>query len=76
MVDQTIGQPPSRNPTYVPVLASWLGDVGNVVFLAGLGVLAAAGASVLIRLRRATGEERLSFEDRLRCAFAMASMWW
>jgi class 3 adenylate cyclase len=60
MADQTVGQPPSPNPTYVPAIAQLsAGTFGNVAFLAGVGVLTAAGASVLIRLRRATGEERM-----------------
>jgi class 3 adenylate cyclase len=54
------GVPSGPNPTGVPVLAGLaLSPVGVVVYLAGLSVLAAAGGSVLLRLRRSTGEEAL-----------------
>jgi hypothetical protein len=60
MAEETVGLPPSPNPTFVPLLAELsTGSFGVAVFLAGLGVLAAAGASCLIRLRRSTGDERL-----------------
>lgn len=51
---------PIPNPTAVPVLAT-LGStwVGFGLFLGGLGILALAGSSVIVRLRRATGDERL-----------------
>lgn len=46
------------NPTGVPGLEGLaLSPPGIAVYLAGLGVIAAAGASVLIRLKRAEGEE-------------------
>jgi class 3 adenylate cyclase len=55
------GRPPLMNPTGV---AGWegisnLGAPGTVAFLLGLGTLAVAVASLLIRLRRAQGEERI-----------------
>ena len=54
------GLPAVPNPTGVPVLAGTnTGTVGSLAFVAGLGVLLAAAASVLIRLRRASAEERL-----------------
>ena len=60
MAEPEVGWPTVPNPTYVP----GIGDLGtrlygSVVFLSGLAVLAASGASVLIRLRRSTGDERL-----------------
>ena len=48
------------NPTamsWMPAFSST--PIGVVAFLGGLAVLAIAGSSVVIRLRRATGEERL-----------------
>jgi class 3 adenylate cyclase len=59
-----------RNPTGIAALAGLeYGAVGLALFFAGLGVLALAGSSVLVRLRRASGEERL----RLRwIAYAVA----
>jgi class 3 adenylate cyclase len=48
------------NPTGVAAMATISrGLVGNGLFLVGLGFLALAGASVVMRLRRATGDERL-----------------
>jgi len=56
MTDTTIGQPAVPNPTAVPALQ---GPLSDVAYIGGLALLAIAGASVVIRLRRATGEERL-----------------
>jgi class 3 adenylate cyclase len=48
------------NPTGIPAMATiFQGPVGYALFLGGLGILALAGASVVVRLRRATGDERL-----------------
>ncbi len=52
------GQVP--NPTAVPTISELArGSLPNASYIAGLGVLAVAGLSVVIRLRRAQGEERL-----------------
>jgi class 3 adenylate cyclase len=56
------GEGPLRvtNPTGVQgMTAISQGPVGYGLFLGGLGVLALAGASVIIRLRRSKGDERL-----------------
>jgi class 3 adenylate cyclase len=51
------------NPTGVPAFTGLqYGPFGYAIFLGGLGVLALAGASVLVRLRRATGDERLQLK--------------
>src|SRR5436190_7915520 len=48
------------NPVGVPGMTDISqGPLGYALFLGGLGILALAGASVAIRLRRATGDERL-----------------
>lgn len=48
------------NPTAVPAINELArGSLPNVSYLAGLGVLVVAGSSVVIRLRRAQGDERL-----------------
>ena len=48
------------NPTGVAGIATISqGPVGYGLFLGGLGILALAGAAVVIRLRRSTGDERL-----------------
>lgn len=59
-----------HNPTGIEGLAGiQYGDVGIGLFIGGLGVLAIAGSSVIVRLRQAKGEERL----RLRwIAYAVA----
>jgi class 3 adenylate cyclase len=60
MTDPGIGEPSVPNPTAVPAISELApGPVDNVAFVGGLGVLAVAGSSVVIRLRRARGEERL-----------------
>lgn len=60
LAEPTVGEPSVPSPTYVPALAELsTGSLGTVTFLAGLGVLAVSGASVLVRLRRSTGDERL-----------------
>jgi class 3 adenylate cyclase len=58
------------NPTGIPALDGLqYGDVGFALFMGGLAILAISGSSVLVRLRRAKGEERL----RLRwIAYAVA----
>src|SRR5204862_3940862 len=62
MLDPTLfagGPLPLANPTGVNgwTLINW-GPIGYALFLGGLGLLAVAAASVLIRLKRATGDER------------------
>ena len=48
------------NPTGVAAMKSISeGPVGYGLFLGGLAILALAGASVIVRLRRSTGDERL-----------------
>jgi class 3 adenylate cyclase len=60
VTELVIGEPPVPTPTGVVEIARISqGPVGVGAFLAGLGVLAVAGSSVIIRLRRSTGEERL-----------------
>jgi class 3 adenylate cyclase len=60
VTETRIGQPQVSNPTGLAEISRLSqGPVGVVAFLAGLGVLAVAGSSIVIRLRRATGEERL-----------------
>jgi class 3 adenylate cyclase len=60
LAEPEVGVPPVPSPTYVPALAELsIGLLGDVAFLAGLGALAASGASVIIRLRRSRGDERL-----------------
>ena len=55
-----VGDPAVPNPAgLVEIARLSAGPVGVLAFLAGLGVLVAAGASVVVRLRRATGDERL-----------------
>jgi class 3 adenylate cyclase len=54
------GLPDVPSPTGVAALAGIsAGAVGSIGYLVGLTVAAAAGASVLIRLRRSHGDERL-----------------
>ena len=54
------GLPVIPNPTGVAAFAGTsAGTPGSVLFLAGLGVIGAAAVSVVLRLRRAQGEERL-----------------
>jgi class 3 adenylate cyclase len=54
------GVPAVTNPTGLPLMAQLgQGWLGYAAFLGGLGVLALAGVSVIVRLRRATGDERL-----------------
>ena len=58
--ESEVGDPAIPNPAGIFELARLSeGPIGIGAFLAGLGVLLAAGASVAVRLRRATGEERL-----------------
>jgi class 3 adenylate cyclase len=55
-----VGNPAVANPAGLMEIARVSeGPVGVVAFVAGMAVLVAAGASVLVRLRGATGEERL-----------------
>jgi class 3 adenylate cyclase len=55
-----IGEFSVPNPTAVPaIIALAPGRFDTVAYICGLGVLAVAGSSVVIRLRRARGEERL-----------------
>jgi class 3 adenylate cyclase len=57
-----VGQTPRpvANPTSVSSMRSiGEGPVGYGLFLLGLGILALAGASVVVRLRRARGDERI-----------------
>ena len=56
---QSPGAPAVRNPLVLaPITGLEMGPVGYVIFLAGLVVVLAAVASILVRLRRATGIER------------------
>jgi class 3 adenylate cyclase len=48
-----------RNPTAVAGVEAISEPLEIAAFLGGLGILAAAGASVVLRLRRARGEERV-----------------
>lgn len=75
MTEPEVGWPLVPNPTYVPGIGDLgTGLFGSVVFLGGLGVLAASGASVYIRLRRATGDERLQLRwVAYAAAFGIAS---
>ncbi|HEX2213917.1 MAG TPA: adenylate/guanylate cyclase domain-containing protein, partial [Mycobacterium sp.] len=60
VTELVVGQPPVPTPTGVVEVARISeGPVGVLIFVAGLGVLGAAGASVITRLRLATGDERL-----------------
>ena len=53
------------NPTGVAAMKSISeGPVGYGLFLGGLAILALAGASVIVRLRRSTGDERLQLAFR------------
>ncbi len=55
-----VGNPAVANPAGLVEIARLSeGPVGVVAFLAGLAVLVVAGASVLVRLQQASGEERL-----------------
>ncbi len=54
------GVPFVANPTGVPALAGVnQGAIGSALFLGGLGLLLVGGSSLVFRLRRATGDERL-----------------
>jgi class 3 adenylate cyclase len=60
MTETWVGEPPVPNPTGVVEIARLSqGPVGIVAFVGGLGVLAMAGSSIVVRLRRAKGHERL-----------------
>lgn len=55
-----IGDLSVPNPTAVPAIGGLApGPIPNVAFVGATGVLAVAGSSVVIRLRRARAEERL-----------------
>ncbi len=57
------GLPPIRNPVGLPAFAGVLyGPIGFGAYLLGLGILVLAGASVVIRMRRATGDTRLQLK--------------
>ena len=75
LAEPEVGWPPVPNPTHVSGIGALsTGPFGIVVFLGGLGVLAASGASVVIRLRRSTGDERLQLRwVAYAAAFAIAS---
>jgi signal transduction histidine kinase len=56
---QSPGAPGVRNPLLLAHITGLeMGPVGYVIFLTDLAVVAAAAASILVRLRRATGVER------------------
>jgi signal transduction histidine kinase len=56
---QSPGAPNVRNPLVLAHIAGLeMGPVGYVIFLAGLILVLAAAASILVRLRRAIGVER------------------
>ena len=59
LTDPGIGDPSVPNPSLAPAINGLAATLGNVPFFSGLAVLAVAGSSVVIRLRRARGEERL-----------------
>jgi class 3 adenylate cyclase len=69
-----IGEFSVPNPTAVPAIKGLAsGAIANVVLSGGLGVLAVAGSSVIVRLQRATGEERLQLRwIAAAAAFAIA----
>jgi class 3 adenylate cyclase len=57
---QGIGEFLMPNPTAVSAIAGLrTGDIAPMIYIGGLGVLAVAGASVIVRLQQAHGEERL-----------------
>ena len=74
MTATTIAEWHVPSPTAVPAISELAGgSLPNVVYVAGLGVLAVAGSSVVIRLRRAKGEERLQLRwIAAAAAFAIA----
>jgi class 3 adenylate cyclase len=74
MTATTIANWQVPSPTAVPAIGELAGgSLPNVVYVAGLGVLAVAGSSVVIRLRRAQGEERLQLRwIAAAAAFAIA----
>jgi len=54
------GVPLISNPTGVPALGNVnQGPIGAALFLIALGILVVGGSSLVFRLRRATGDERL-----------------
>jgi class 3 adenylate cyclase len=54
------GLPPIQSPTGIDALAGInAGAVGSIGFSLGLTIVAAAGACIVMRLRRAEGEQRL-----------------
>jgi class 3 adenylate cyclase len=69
------GLPPIPTPLGVPAMAGlWQGPVGYVTFLVGLAVILIAAASVVVRLRRTTGEMRLQLKwVAYATAFAVAA---
>jgi len=74
MTATTIADWQVPSPTAVPAISELArGSLPNVAYVAGLGVLAVAGSSVVIRLRRAQGEERLQLRwIAAAAAFAIA----
>ena len=74
MTAATIADWKVPSPTALPAISQLAGgSLPNVAYVAGLGVLAVAGSSVVIRLRRAKGEERLQLRwIAAAAAFAIA----
>ena len=74
MTGNTLGEGLVPNPTAVPAIGQLaFGPVGDSVFFGGLAVLAVAGSSVVVRLWRARGEERLQMRwIAFTAAFAIA----
>jgi class 3 adenylate cyclase len=72
--EPSIAEWPLPSPTAMPAISQLAGGaLPNVAYIASLGVLAIAGASVVIRLRRAQGEERLQLRwIAAAAAFAIA----
>jgi class 3 adenylate cyclase len=74
LTDVRIGEAPVPNPTAVPAIPEFMANFWILLFLGGLGVLAVAGASVVIRLRRSRAEERLQLRwIAAACAFAIST---
>jgi class 3 adenylate cyclase len=71
---QRIGEFLMPNPTAVPATNGFpTGDVANGAYILGLGLVAVAGASVILRLQRSSGEERLQLRwIAAAAAFAVA----
>ena len=69
------GLPPIPSPTGIDALAGInAGAVGSIAYSVGLMVVGAAGAAIVVRLRRSLGEERLQLRwIAYTAAFAVAT---